>query len=486
MKKISVLFLIIVSINAFAQKQKKPNIITFMVDDMGWTDIINPKYHTPNIALLMKQGLRFTNAYATPVCTPSRTSFISGMNAAHHGVTNWTSPMKDKNSDAEDQQFSPSAWKMNGLDPRSYIAYPQLLKEAGYFTIHVGKAHWGAAGTPQANPYNLGFQVNIAGHAAGHPQSYYGKENYGNIPGKLSPQAVPDLQEYHGSSIFLTEALSIEAIKTLDAPIRNRQAFYLNLSHYGVHTPIQPDPRFFQKYLTAGLDSAEAKYASLVEGVDKSLGDIMKYLEEKKVADQTIILFLSDNGGLSTAPARGKKAHIQNLPLRAGKGSVYEGGIRIPMIVKWPGIGKANQVSAQYIIAEDLFPSILSMANLSNSKISQSIDGKSFVPFVKEPNLLDSSRVLVWHYPNKWIDQDGPGINYKSAIRKGNYKLIYDLRTGKKELYHLSNDLGEQMDLAEKEPNKTNELTKLLKDYLLKNQAPMPVDKKTGKLVEVL
>lgn len=485
MKKILVLFLPFLSLQAIAHNPKKPNIITFIVDDMGWTDTFNPNYHTPNIALLAKQGVRFMNAYATPVCTPTRTSFLSGMNAAHHGVTNWTSPIKDKNSDAEDQQFLPSSWNVNGLNPNTYSSYPQLLKNAGYFTIHIGKAHWGAAGTPQANPYNLGFMVNVAGHAAGHPQSYYGKENYGNIAGKLSPQAVPDLEEYHGSTVFLTEALTLEAIKSLESPIANKQPFYLNMAHYGVHTPIQADPRFFQKYLIAGLDSAEAKYASLVEGVDKSLGDIMAYLDEKKVAGNTIILFLSDNGGLSLAPARGKKAHVQNLPLRAGKGSVYEGGIRIPMIVKWPGKARSNRVAKQYVMAEDLFPSIVNMAQLSNQKTRQVLDGKSFVPYLKDPNLLDTARVLIWHYPNKWIDQDGPGINYKSAIRKGNYKLIYDLRTGKKELYQVFNDISEQQDLAEKQPIRCAELTMLLKDYLLKHHAPMPVDKKSGKQVEI-
>jgi arylsulfatase A-like enzyme len=468
------------------EAQKQPNIILYIVDDMGMTDAFNSQFHTPNIALLAKQGIKFTNAYATPVCTPTRTSIISGMNAAHHGVTNWTSPTKNDNSDANDAQFNPSNWQMNGLSPLAYTSYPQLLKQAGYFTIQVGKAHWGAAGTAQANPYNLGFMVNIAGHTAGHPQSYYGKDNYGNLLGKTSYQAVPDLEAYFGSDSFLTEALTIEALKSLDAPIKNNQPFYLNMAHYAVHTPIQPDQRFFKKYLSEGLDTAQAKYASLVEGVDKSLGDIMQYLTEKKVANNTIIIFMSDNGGLSLSPARGKIPHVQNLPLRAGKGSVYEGGIRIPMIIKWPAVSQANTVSNQYIIAEDIFPSILAMAKLPNQTTIQQIDGKSFVPFIKQPNLLDSTRFLVWHYPNKWIDQDGPGINYKSAIRKGAFKLVYDLRTGNKELYNLNNDMGEHFNIAINNRVKTKELTQLLKKYLLDNHAPMPIDKKTGLAVEIL
>jgi arylsulfatase A-like enzyme len=184
MKKQIVLMLIglaFCSSNLIAQKQ--PNIILFIVDDMGMTDATNPQFHTPNIALLAKEGVKFSNAYATPVCTPTRTSILSGMNAAHHGVTNWTSPTKNDNSDANDTQFNPSNWQMNGLNPLAYTSYPQLLKQSGYFTVQVGKAHWGAAGTPQANPYNLGFMVNIAGHAAGLPQSFFGKDNYGNLLG---------------------------------------------------------------------------------------------------------------------------------------------------------------------------------------------------------------------------------------------------------------------------------------------------------------
>ncbi|RXK46544.1 sulfatase [Aquirufa rosea] len=486
MKKVlTLLSLICIYTSSFAQSKLRPNIITFLVDDMGWTDFTNPNYRTPNMALLAKQGVRFTQAYATPVCTPTRTSILSGMNAAHHGVTNWTSPVKDKNSDAPDQQFSASAWKINGLDPKDYTPYPQLLKEAGYWTIHVGKAHWGAAGTPQASPYNMGFLVNIAGHAAGHPQSYYGKDNFGNIPQKWSVQAVPDLQEYHGSSIFLTEALTLEAFKALEVPIKKQQPFYLNLSHYAVHTPVLADDRFFQAYLNAGLDSTEARYASLVEGVDKSLGDLMTFLREKKVAENTIILFLSDNGGLSLAPARGKKPHVQNLPLRAGKGSVYEGGIRIPLVVKWPKVVEPNQVTEQYVMAEDVFPTVLQMAQISLPKKIQQVDGQSLLPYMKDTSKKNESRELIWHYPNKWIDQDGPGINYKSAIRKGKYKLVYDLRTGQKELYDLEHDLGEEHNLVNSLPDKSAELSQSLKSYLIKYKAPMPTDKNTGKQVEI-
>ena len=498
MKKFIIVAFLGLKLSLFSQT--KPNIIVFLVDDMGWQDCsvnfwtlaspLNKLYHTPNMERLAQQGMKFTNAYADPVCTPSRSSMLSGVNSAHLGITNWTSPWKNYNTDSKDEQMSESVWNINGLSPvpgieKTYYAtpFPALLKEAGYYTIHVGKAHWAPMGTPGANPYNMGFMVNVSGHAAGHPQSYYGKDNYGNISGKTSAQAVPDLEEYFGTDTFLTEALTLEAIKALQAPIRNKQPFYLNMANYAVHTPIMADKRFIKKYLDTGMDTTEAKYASLIEGMDKSLGDIMDFLKEKKVDQNTIIIFMSDNGGLSTTPLRGGKAHSQNLPLKAGKGSVYEGGIREPMIIKWPGVVQPNSTANQYVMIEDFFPTILQMAGLKNYKLVQSVDGKSLIPILKNANYSDTSRSLIWHYPNKWIDKDGPGINYYSAIRKGNWKMIYSMRTGKKELYNLAIDMGESNDLSENYTDKLLELSTLLSNQLRKWKAPMPRFKNTGQLV---
>ncbi len=480
--------------------QRRPNIIIFLVDDMGWMDTsvpfgdstmpLNRQFRTPNMERLAKEGMKFTDAYATPVCTPSRTSMLSGMNAAHHGVTNWTSPLKNQNTDEPDEQMNPASWNYNGMSPLPGIAktiyatpFPQILKEAGYFTIHVGKAHWASRGTPGASPYNMGFVVNISGHAAGHPQSYLATDNYGNIPGKTQPQAVPGLEEYFGTDTFLTEALTLEAIKSLETPIKNKQPFFLNMAHYAVHTPIMGDTRFLQKYLEAGLDSIEARYATLIEGMDKSLGDIMDFLKKKGVEKNTIIIFLSDNGGLSLAPPRGGEPYTQNLPLKAGKGSVYEGGIREPMLVKWPGVVKPSSVTNQLVIIEDLFPTILQLAGITKYKTVQSIDGRSFVPVLKNANFSDTARALVWHYPNKWVPQDGPGINYRSALRLGNWKLVYNMRTGKNELYNLQYDIGESTDLSALYPVKTKQLAELLSHQLRKWNSSMPIFKNTGRTV---
>ncbi|WP_218917230.1 sulfatase [Niabella ginsenosidivorans] len=477
--------------------QQRPNIILFLVDDMGWQDCslpfwkektaLNKKYHTPNMERLAAEGMKFTNAYGAPVCTPSRTALLTGMSPAHLRITNWTAPAKNSNTDREDDQFAPADWNINGLSPVPGIQntayatpFPRLLKEAGYYTIHVGKAHWGAVGTPGANPYNMGFMVNIAGHAAGSPQSYWASQNYGNFP-KQQPraQAVPDLEQYFGTDTFLTEALTLEALKALEEPVKRKQPFYLNMAHYAVHTPIMADERFIKKYLDAGLDSTEAAYATLVEGMDKSLGDIMDYLERKDIDKNTVIIFMSDNGGLSLAPERGGKAHTQNLPLRAGKGSVYEGGIREPMIVKYPGITKPATTADQYVIIEDFFPTILEMAGVKKYQTIQQPDGRSFMPVLKNPGWKDDTRDLVWHFPNKWVKDDGPGINYFSAIRKGNWKLVYSIRSGKTELYNLDEDIGEAKDLSAQYPAKVSELRSLLGFRLKSWNAPMPVDKKT-------
>ena len=309
----------------------KPNIVVFMVDDMGWMDTSlpfagqvmpgNKRYHTPNMERLAREGMMFTNAYATPVCTPSRVSLMTGMNAAHHRVTNWTSIQRDKPSDAADSLLAPADWNSNGLSPVKGIPHtvyatplPALLQDAGYYTIHVGKAHLGAAGTPGASPLNLGFMVSIAGNAAGHPQSFRGQDNYGNLPGKTSFHAVQNLSQYYGTDTFLTEALTLEALQTLAAPVKRARPFFLHLAHYALHDPIQADPRYIQQYLAAGLDAQEAKYASMVAGMDKSLGDVMDYLLKNKLEKNTVILFMSDNGGLSVGAPRGGQPHTQNLP----------------------------------------------------------------------------------------------------------------------------------------------------------------------------
>lgn len=482
------------------EEPKHPNIIMFLVDDMGWQDCSEPfwtkrttfnkRYHTPNIERLASQGMKFTQAYACAICSPTRVSLMSGMNAARHRVTNWTL-RRGKNSVAEPETLHIPEWNLNGAQPtdsieRSVYITPlaQILKDNGYFTIHSGKAHFGAIGTPGANPLNMGFDINIAGHAAGAPGSYQGLNNFGNNPDGSSKNiwAVPGLEKYYGKDINLSDALTKEAMLALDSSLKTDKPFFLYMAHYAVHTPIQADNRFIGEYRKEIGDEIEAKYASMVAGMDKSLGDLMDYLEEKGLADNTIILFMSDNGGLS-AVARGGEAHTHNKPLSSGKGSAREGGIREPMIVKWPGIVKQASVNNNYLIIEDFFPTILEMANVQEYKTVQHIDGNSFVAKLKGQNKSSRDRALFWHYPNNW-GPTGPGIGASSTVRRGNWKLIYYHADRSFELFNLKQDIGETTNLAKIKPRKLEELAKLLSNYLRSVNAQMPIDKKTGKVVE--
>ncbi|WP_295120164.1 sulfatase [uncultured Chitinophaga sp.] len=483
--------------NAVAQKQ--PNIILFMVDDMGWQDCsvpfwkdttaFNRRYRTPNMERLAREGMKFTNAYATPVCSPSRVSLMTGMNAARHRVTNWTL-RKNATVDANDSLLVPPDWNVNGLSPvkgieKSVYAtpLPQLLKTAGYYTIHCGKAHFGAMETPAEDPLKTGFMINIAGHAAGGPGSYLGEKNYGNNgDGPTPPWGVPGLQPYHGKPVFLTEALTQEALSALEKPIASNQPFFLYMAHYAVHVPFAADERFIERYRKMGLPEPEAQYAAMVEGMDKSLGDLMDYLEQKNLVNNTVILFMSDNGGYCGSPRAGQ-AFTQNSPLRAGKGSVYEGGIREPMIVKWPGVVQPATVTSQYVIIEDFFPTILHMAGKKRLNTVQKVDGRDFTSLLKGNAVADTTRLLVWHFPNKWIGSDDQGINFRSAARKGNWKLVYDQKTGKKELYDLANDIGETKDVSADHPRVTNEMSKALARALRGYQAQMPAVKATAKAI---
>jgi arylsulfatase A-like enzyme len=250
-----------------------------------------------------------------------------------------------------------------------------------------------------------------------------------------------------------------------------------------VHVPYEKDIRFYQKYMDAGLTDTEAKYAALVEGMDKSLGDIINYLEKNGLDKDTYILFTSDNGGLSLKGSRSGEPHTQNLPLKQGKGSLYEGGIRVPMIAAGPQI-KPGSVSKQYIVSEDYFTTILQMANAYPKTVKQVVDGKSFLPVLqgKQKN-IDGQKTLVWHYPNNWTNVNLKGISWASAIRQGDWKLIYFHKQQVLELYDLSNDIEEQHDLSSREVAKTKALANILTQKLKERNASMPSWLSSGKTI---
>lgn len=258
------------SSEAMPAAEQRPNIILFLVDDMGWQDTslpfwtqrtrYNDTYHTPNMERLATQGKMFTQAYACSISSPTRVSLFTGMNAARHRVTSWTLRKNTTHEQPDSVMIYPE-WNVNGICQEPGVerttqvtSLAQVLKDNGYHTIHCGKAHFGANDTPGADPLKMGFDVNIAGHAAGSPASYYGMQNFGNKPDGKSPlAAVPGLEKYHGKDIFLSEALTIEAEKALDDARKTDRPFFLYMAHYAIHTPIQPDMRFYQKYLDKGL-----------------------------------------------------------------------------------------------------------------------------------------------------------------------------------------------------------------------------------------
>ena len=487
-----------VSIRQSIAQNTKPNIIIFLVDDMCWQDCslpfwdkitpLNQKYHTPNMERMAKNGMKFTNAYANPVCTPTRISLMTGMNEARHNVTNWTNVKKDTQTDNPDSLLIPAKWNYNGLSSIPNIEktvyatpLPELLRQAGYFTLHCGKAHFAPYGTLAADPLSIGFEKNIAGTAAGHPSSYLGTKNFRNNQNDTT-HGVRNLEKYHGKDIFLTEALTLEAIDALKENQGKNKPFFLYMAHYAIHLPFDKDARFYQKYIDNGLTDTEAKYAALIEGMDKSLGDIMDYLEVNQLDKNTYILFMSDNGGYSLTPQRSGTVHTQNLPLKQGKGSLYEGGIRVPMIVSGSSIEKGS-ISNQYVGIDDFFPTVLDMAHIKNAQTVQTIDGKSLMPFLKDKNKKDDKKILLWHYPNNWTNQNFHGTSWVSALRKGDWKVIYFHKTSELELYNLKDDIGENHNLGKENAKKMKKMAHLLTLELKKRNAQMPSFKATGQQI---
>ena len=479
-------------VNGMAQEQeKKPNIILFLVDDMGWQDtslpfwnqktMYNERYETPNMERLARQGMMFTQAYACSISSPTRCSLMTGCNAARHRVTNWTLE-KDKSTDGETEVLNLPVWNINGIaqvpgTEHTFVgtSFVELLRENGYHTIHCGKAHWGAIDTPGENPCHFGFETNICGHAAGGLATYLSERNYGHDEkgNPTSLMAIPGLEHYWQTGTFATEALTQEALKALDKAKAYNQPFYLYMSHYAIHAPWEPDTRFLDKYLNMGISEFQAKYASMLESMDKSLGDIMALVRRLGIENNTILIFMSDNGQ--------PKQSVSNTPLRGHKISPYEGGIRVPMIVEIPRVTKGGSVCNCPVIIEDIFPTILSLAHASAYKDVYTCDGIDITPFFRGEYIKGyENREFYWHFPHIY-DQ----YPY-SVIRKGDYKLIYRYDTQSIELYNIAKDISESQNLADRESKIRKELLYLLKKQIKSTHADIPISKKTGQEVEIV
>ncbi|MFG0318708.1 MAG: sulfatase [Planctomycetota bacterium JB042] len=460
----------------------RPNLVLFLVDDLGWQDVsvphhaertaANDRFRTPHLERLAAEGVTLTQAYASsPVCTPTRTSILTGKSPARTGITYWILH-EGRDTSARHERVRPPAWRLNGLDERD-DTLPRRLREAGYRTIHVGKAHFGARGTPGADPTRLGFDVNVAGHAAGAPGSYLGTDRFsGATRGRGDVWDVPGLEEAHGEDVYLTEVLAARAVAAVEEAAAEGRPFYLSFAPYAVHTPIMANGRYLERY--EGLDPREAAYATMVESVDAALGALLDALERLELLDETAIVFTSDNGGLA-AHGRAGAAHTQNAPLRSGKGSAYEGGTRVPFVARVPGVTRPGTRSDVPVVAHDLFPTFLALAGLDPDGLE--IDGRDLAG-VLAGGAFDDEREILWHMPHFW-GVEGPGIQPYSALRKGDWKIVH-FHGGRLELYDLGRDLGERNDLAAAEPERTREMAEALSAALERAGAAMSIDRETG------
>lgn len=481
-----------------------PNILFILADDMGWQDTSvpfdrertqwNDRYRTPALERLASEGMKFTQAYSCAVCSPTRVSLFIGQNQVRHHVTQWTHLSGDApTTDRPHPTLDPAPWNWNGLQPTPGLAHsvsaatlPTLLKQAGYRTLQFGKGHLGAADTPGADPKAFGFDVRIGGRFAGGCGSYWGTKNFGALRQPEGPFRAWDLDHYFGQEIHMTEALTLEAEREIRETVTANQPFFCYFAHYAPHTPIEPDERFAPKYRAAGLDNTEAAYASLIEGMDKSVGDLLALLDELGIAENTLVVFTSDNGGVSHAYRSMDPPHTHNKPLSSGKGSHHEGGIRVPLLVRWPGVTESASVNKTPVIIYDWYPTLLKVAGTS-APSDQPIDGLDLSPLCSGTEVSTTfDRPLIWHFPNFWGGlehpgpREGPGLGPSSTIRRGDWKLIYYQIDRRFELFDLAHDLGETSNLADKEPKRLGELAKELTDVLQRHNAPMPVVKATG------
>jgi len=478
-----------------AETDQRPNIVIFLVDDMGIMDTsvpfltdaagvakkypLNEYYRTPNMERLAASGIRFNQFNAMSVCSPSRISIHTGQNAARHRATNWIN-LGGNNAGP----FGPPAWNWEGLKKKD-VTLARLLQKAGYRTIHIGKAHFGPG--EAAYPQEIGFDVNVAGAGMGRPASYYSEDHFGHQPrgknAKPNPNSVPDLDKYYDSGLFLTEALTQEAKTHVTQAVEEKRPFFLHMSHYAVHGPFQSDPRFADHYPEDSERPNSPKFATLIEGMDKSLGDLLDHLEKLGVAENTFILFLGDNG--SDAPRNDEHGISSSAPLRGKKGTHYEGGTRTPFIASWGKPNELNPLQKSLPVASggiqpqlasicDIFPTLLDINQIPNPEGHQ-IDGSSLRTLLTGQPDAHHAKTFLMHYPHKHRS------SYFTTYRDGPWKVIYHYLPSKEsedkryQLFHLENDPAEQNNLAESHPEDLRRLMQGLVTALEEHQALYPV-----------
>lgn len=442
------------------EKNNKPiNILFITADDLGWSDLVSygADFHeTPNLDKLAAKSFKFTDSYAAAaICSPTRASILSGKYPARLHFTTWSEDAI-KQFSAINKEFIPPKTRESLAHEEITIA--EILKSKGYHTAHVGKWHVG----DQAHfPETQGFDVNIAAGYWGAPPTFFYPYR-GNYMASNQYRYIGDLEKDANGKYFtdrkgeyLTDRLTDEAIKIMENA--GNQPFYLNLAYYSVHVPIEAKPemeKYFEGKINNKFHHQNATYAAMVKSVDENVGRILDKLELLGIADNTLVIFTSDNGGY-IEEYKGKTV-TDNFPLRSGKGSFYEGGIRIPTLIRWPGIMKKGKEINTPISTIDFYPTILEIAN---AEFDHAVDGISLAPILRG-EVENAVRPLFWHFPHYHRR-----TNPVSAVREGDWKLIEYLDDRHFELYNLKTDLGEQKDLKHKEPAKAKELLNKLHSW---------------------
>jgi arylsulfatase A-like enzyme len=457
--------------NTIAAQDTPPNVVLFFIDDLGVNDIgVNGStfYETPTIDSLAEHGVNFKNSYsANPVCSPTRAAMMTGKAPQRVGITQWI------------------ATKEKIHLPLSEVTIGEAFQEAGYKTGYVGKWHLGKEDAVQ--PEHQGFEYTVAVNRAGQPASYFypfGKRKGGS--------SVPDLEDYKTGD-YLTDALTDKAINFIDQS--GDKPFFLCLAHYAMHAPIQAPAPLVEKYTAkrekmygngkpeqieekyntlASARQEDPAYAAMIENLDTNIGRVLEHLKEKGLLENTIVVFTSDNGGLSHR--KRTIAPTSNAPYRSGKGWTYDGGIRIPTIISWPG--KINPTTSDArIITMDMYPTLLDLCGIP-LKPEQHLDGQSLKRVLGgETDPAVESRFLAWTYPH----EHGNGHQPSDAILVKDWKLIRFQSDELPELYHLSEDIGEQTNLASQHPEKVQELGQLLDKWLAKTGSTVPPKAKAKK-----
>ena len=434
---------------------RPPNIVYILADDLGWADLgcyASDLHETPNIDKLSGDGIRFTEAYAMPVCSPTRAALMTGKHAARVHVTIWAEGSLDGPKNRKLLQAN----SLHDL-PHTEKTLATYLQKAGYLTALIGKWHLGDA---NHFPETHGFDVNIGGTHWGAPQSFWwpyrGSGRFGN-----EIRYVPHL-EFGKPGEYLTDRLTDEALKVIDKA--DEKPFFLYLAHHAPHTPIEAkleDVKYFESRLKAEMRHQNPVYAAMIKSLDESVGRVLDRLKERGLYENTIVVFTSDNGGFIGIDNRaGQTTPVtNNAPLRSGKGSCYEGGIRVPLVMRWPGVTTTRSVCHEPAIVMDLFTTLLNAAGVEIPDASL-LDGLNLKPLLENPAAKLDRDALFFHYPHYYAT-----TTPVSAVRSGDWKLLEYYEDNHIELYNLKEDISEATDLSAQQPNMAAQLRKKLHQW---------------------